>query len=83
MLASAADVQRHAGTTPVALFTAHRVSRETALTANFSELIEKPFDLGTFTDRSAACSASEPPSAASAKRAPAIDYYGDAKTCTQ
>jgi DNA-binding response OmpR family regulator len=51
VLASAGDVQRHAGSTPVALFTAHRVSRETALAANFSELIEKPFDLDSFTNR--------------------------------
>jgi DNA-binding response OmpR family regulator len=51
VLASTPDVQRHAGSTPVALFTAHRVSRETALAANFSELLEKPFDLDTFTDR--------------------------------
>ena len=41
------EVLRAAGTTPVVLFTAHRVDLDAALAAGFRALIEKPFDLET------------------------------------
>ena len=39
------DVLAAAGATPVALFTAHRIELDEALTAGFRDVITKPFDL--------------------------------------
>ncbi|MGH2599285.1 MAG: response regulator [Dehalococcoidia bacterium] len=48
VLANAAGLLAAAGTTPVALFTAHRIERDAARVAGFRDLIAKPFDLETF-----------------------------------
>jgi CheY-like chemotaxis protein len=40
-----ADILEAAGTTPVALFSAHRLELEPALAAGFAALIGKPFDI--------------------------------------
>jgi DNA-binding response OmpR family regulator len=48
VLANAAGLLAAAGTTPVALFTGHRIERAAATTAGLSDLIAKPFDLETF-----------------------------------
>ena len=43
-----AEAVRLASPSPVILFTAHRISRDAAIEAGFSELIAKPFELATF-----------------------------------
>jgi CheY-like chemotaxis protein len=45
VLVNTADVIRSAGVTPVALFSAHTVDIERAKTADFRDLITKPFDV--------------------------------------
>ena len=49
--AHAVTVRRAAGATPVVLFTGHRYDPETARAAGFADVISKPFDLSTFTER--------------------------------
>jgi CheY-like chemotaxis protein len=44
---STADLLRAAGSTPVALFSAHTLKTDTALAAGFRDLITKPVDLET------------------------------------
>lgn len=48
VLANAPELLAAAGTTPVALFTGHRIERAAATTAGFRDIIAKPFDLETF-----------------------------------
>jgi DNA-binding NtrC family response regulator len=47
ILTSTTDIVAAAGTTPVALFTGHRVELEAAVAAGFRDLLAKPFDLDT------------------------------------
>jgi CheY-like chemotaxis protein len=47
VLSSTAEILMAAGATPVALFTAHWVQLDAALTAGFRDLLAKPFDLDT------------------------------------
>jgi DNA-binding response OmpR family regulator len=45
VVANTATVIAAAGTTPVALFSGHRIERDAALLAGFRDVIPKPFDL--------------------------------------